>query len=72
VLEYVEKSKKNTAYGHKIFILPQDEIQVSNQIEDTYKKIKSLSFNEGCGEADCSWCNFSKNNKLKLSVIEDE
>jgi DNA helicase II / ATP-dependent DNA helicase PcrA len=72
VLEYVEKSKKNTAYGHKIFILPQDEIEVRNQIEDTYKKIKSLSFNEGCGEEDCSWCNFSKSNKLKLSVIEDD
>lgn len=72
VFEYVEKSKKNLAYGHKIFILPQDEIEVRNQIDNTYKKIKSLAFQEGCGEEDCSWCNFLKNNKLNLAIKKEE
>lgn len=67
VLEYVEKGKSN-AYGHKIFILPSDEAVVKSQIETSYTRIKNFEFEQGCGEPECKWCDFVKNNKVFINL----
>jgi DNA helicase-2/ATP-dependent DNA helicase PcrA len=65
IFEYVEKAENNP-YGHKIIILPDDELIVRQQIETVYQKIKQFEFSAGCGDKDCHWCNFVKDNNLLI------
>lgn len=46
----------------KIVILPEHVKIVTKQIEDVYAKIKRHEFTTGCGDKECEWCNFVKNN----------
>ena len=50
------------------FIVSNEEVDiVKNQISEVYSAIQSRSFEVGCGEEDCRWCNFVKYNKLDIS-----
>jgi DNA helicase-2/ATP-dependent DNA helicase PcrA len=69
VFEYVEKDE-NKPYGYKIIILPEDELKVKQQIESVYQKIKQFEFSVGCGDKDCHWCNFVKDNHLFIEQKE--
>lgn len=48
----------------KLMISPADMATVKHQILDSYTKIKQQQFNPGCGDKDCNWCNFVRNNNL--------
>lgn len=69
VFEYLEKGKANNN-SHKIIILPSDEEAVKAQIESSYKKIKNFEFEKGCGNEDCTWCSFAKNNSIIIKQLE--
>lgn len=71
VFEYIEKGKASS-YSHKIIILPSDEETVKGQIESSYKKIKNFEFETGCGNKDCTWCNFVRNNGVTINQLSDE
>ena len=63
IFEYVEKNE-DKPYGYKIIIVPEDEMIVRQQIETVFHKIKQFEFAEGCGDKDCHWCNFVKDNQI--------
>ncbi len=68
-LDFVEPdavTKKPTK--HKIFISPEDEQIVSNQVISSYAKIKNHEFSKGCGEEDCTWCTFVRYNYKPMEL----
>jgi DNA helicase II / ATP-dependent DNA helicase PcrA len=60
-IDFIQKDSKKNFSKHKIYIKPEEVNVVKLQIKDTYKKIMSHEFNPGCGEEDCQWCTFVKN-----------
>ena len=45
---------------------------MKGQITDTWAKIQDHDFYTGCGKPECSWCNFVKEHKLYVSLVEQE
>lgn len=69
--DYVEKAE--TDFKTVIIpILPEDKALVQEQIQDTYVKVKNFAFDKGCGEPECTWCNFAKANQLALKGVHQE
>lgn len=69
-LDFVEPdatTKKPTK--HKIFISPEDEEFVSNQLIESYGKIMKHEFSQGCGEEDCTWCTFVRYNYKPMELM---
>lgn len=72
-LDFVEpdaSTKKPTK--HKIFISPEDEEVVANQLIESYSKIMNHEFSKGCGEEDCTWCTFVRYNYKPMELISKE
>ncbi|MFN8417456.1 MAG: ATP-dependent DNA helicase [Cytophagaceae bacterium] len=44
---------------------------VRGQMKDSYQKIMNHEFTQGCGEEDCTWCNFVKYNFTNLDAIPE-
>jgi len=53
---------KGEYHKEKIVITPEAYSLVKEQIKDTYTKIKNMEFTQGCGKAECHWCDFVKSN----------
>ncbi len=51
-------------------ITSEDISTVTQQITDTWTKIQNHEFNKGCGKEDCHWCNFVKDNHLRIPLHE--
>lgn len=68
--DFIEPDKKNEYRKEKIVIAPQDTLQVTQQLTDTWHKIQAREFYTGCGKADCHWCNFVKTNNLAVALHE--
>ncbi len=66
--DFIEPDNKKNYRKQKIFISPQDEATVTQQITDTWAKIQNHEFYTGCGKENCHWCNFVKTNQLDISV----
>jgi len=72
-LDFVEPdTKKKLPTKHKIFITPDDELIVKNQIKDSYQRIMNHEFSVGCGKEDCSWCNFVRYSYNQIDIPEQE
>ncbi|MFH1005729.1 MAG: ATP-dependent DNA helicase [Bacteroidota bacterium] len=70
-IDFVEKyEKENDFVKKKIIVTKEDIVIVKNQIKDVYSKIMNHEFNQGCGEKDCYWCNFVKQNQSILLLEE--
>jgi len=60
-MDFVEKDSKTGGYKKtKILITKEDEDIVKGQIERTYEDIMNQRFDFGCGEDNCMWCEFIK------------
>jgi len=73
--DFVEPTESDPVYPkRKVRFPPEDERIVSEQIRSTWEKIHNRDFYTGCGDPDCSYCNFVKQNKLftKLHAPEPE
>ncbi len=70
--DFVEPDKKKNYRKEKLVISPADTATVTQQIISTWDKIKKHDFYTGCGESDCHWCNFVKDNKLAVALHEME
>ena len=71
-ISYLELDKKNL-YPIKNMEFEAKELQlVKDMIKDSWKKIQAHEFYEGCGEKDCSWCNFLKDNVVVDSLRDLE
>ncbi|MEM9990477.1 MAG: ATP-dependent DNA helicase [Bacteroidota bacterium] len=54
----------------KIELTQQDADFVSDLLQDTYRKIQAHDFHQGCGEANCVWCNFVRQNEALDSLSD--
>lgn len=61
-IQYLEPDEKGVFEGKEIRILPEETETVKKMIAMTYRNIMEHQFYEGCGEPDCSWCSFVKDN----------
>jgi DNA helicase II / ATP-dependent DNA helicase PcrA len=71
-ISYLEPDAKGAFTDKRIHFEPGDVAFVKNLIVDTYGKIMRQEFYEGCGEANCSWCNFLKNQQQVDSFADEE
>lgn len=69
--DFVEPDSKGEFIIEKIFITTEDVQQVNQQIAEVWKKIQQHDFYTGCGETDCEWCNFTKDNKIYIRLEEE-
>ncbi|WP_299248513.1 ATP-dependent DNA helicase [uncultured Cytophaga sp.] len=74
-LDFVEPdatTKQQTK--HKVFISPEDEQVVGEQVVETYTRIINHKFDTGCGKEDCTWCNFVRYNytPVEMQLSSDE
>ena len=66
--DFVEPDKKNEYQKKKIIITPSDIETVKQQLTEVWEKIRARDFYTGCGENDCTWCNFVKDNGLAIAL----
>jgi len=73
-MEFVEPSKKTGEFvRQKLVISPTDVATVKDQIKLVWTKIHNHEFQDGCGDANCTWCNFVKSNYgTEVELTEDE
>lgn len=70
-IDFVEKySAKKDFVKTKIPVSKEDIAVVKKQIKEVYTKIMNHEFTQGCGDTDCKWCNFVKNNQTILVTEE--
>ena len=66
-VDFLEPDRKKGTFSNWQYVVTQEDIDiVSQQIRDTFDKIKAYEFSTGCGEDDCRWCNFVTENELIL------
>ncbi len=62
-MDFVEKDKKTDTYNRKTLEIGSLDVDlVYDQLKTSYDKILNHEFEQGCGEDNCKWCNFVKNN----------
>jgi DNA helicase II / ATP-dependent DNA helicase PcrA len=69
--DFIEPDDKKQYQKEKIIITPEDLTTVTQQIVSTWEKIQIRDFYKGCGDSDCHWCNFVKDNKLAVDYEEE-
>jgi DNA helicase II / ATP-dependent DNA helicase PcrA len=70
VFQYVEPDDDGVYTSKEIVPTPDDIREVSTQIKDTWHKIQAHDFYTGCGDEECTWCNFTKEHSLYRELIE--
>ena len=61
-ISYLEPDLKTGEYPKRLISFePEDVVTVKKLIKETYSKIMRQEFYEGCGEDNCQWCSFLKN-----------
>jgi DNA helicase-2/ATP-dependent DNA helicase PcrA len=70
--DFVEPNAKDEFDVQKLLITAEEISTVKEQIVSTWEKIHHHEFYTGCGKPDCEWCNFTKENKIYTSLIEEE
>lgn len=72
-ISYLEPDlKKGDFPEHKITFEVEDVNMVKTLIKETYGKIMRQEFYQGCGEDNCQWCRFLKNQGQVDSFSEKE
>ncbi|HMP86584.1 MAG TPA: PD-(D/E)XK nuclease family protein, partial [Lacibacter sp.] len=70
--DFVEPDKKKQYRREKLTLTAADAETVTQQIVQVWQKIQERDFYTGCGNADCHWCNFAKDNQLAIALHEVE
>jgi DNA helicase-2/ATP-dependent DNA helicase PcrA len=70
--DFIEPDSKKRYLKEKVNISAADVTTVTQQITETWNKIKNREFYTGCGKADCMWCEFVKGNKLAIQLHFDD
>ncbi len=71
-ISYLEVDKKGVFPIKSIEYDPRETQLVKDMIVSSWKKIKAHEFYEGCGEKDCTWCNFLRDNVVVDSLVNRE
>jgi DNA helicase II / ATP-dependent DNA helicase PcrA len=70
--DFVEPDDRKVYHKRKVVITPEDITTVTQQITDTWQKIRNKEFYVGCGKKECHYCNFVKENNLQVALHEME
>lgn len=67
--DFIEKDEKKKGFIKVRLQVAKEEVHiVKSQIKTVYQKIMNHEFSEGCGDKDCEWCVFVKNNLNELPL----
>ncbi|WP_439882338.1 ATP-dependent helicase [Pontibacter sp. MBLB2868] len=66
--DFVQPNEQGELLKKKVVVTPEKETFVKNLIQSVYAKIKSHEFSEGCGDAQCKWCSFTRDHKFVKQV----
>jgi len=69
---YVDPDPSGQLATKKITISEEDYQLIGDLVVSTYQKIQAHDFYEGCGEKNCTWCNFVQKNVLVDSFTNAE
>jgi DNA helicase-2/ATP-dependent DNA helicase PcrA len=61
IMSFVEHDKYGEFRDQSFLVSMGEEEVVSNQMVDSYAKMKNHEFDVDCGRPNCTWCNFIKN-----------
>lgn len=70
--DFVEPDEQGKFHIERLHITAEEVQMVKQQIADVWEKIRQHDFYTGCGQPDCEWCNFVKDNKIYLRIDEEE
>ncbi len=71
-IEYLEPDKEGI-FLTKTLTLEDSDVKIMNElILDSYNKIKTHDFFEGCNRKSCKWCNFVKRNIMPDRMNDEE
>jgi DNA helicase-2/ATP-dependent DNA helicase PcrA len=65
---YLDPDKRGALVRQEITFELKDVHTLREKVKETYEKIKAHDFYEGCGEEDCHWCNFVREQKLGQDI----
>ncbi len=71
-ISYLEPDARGNYETKRIEYQPEDVAFVKGLITDTYTRIMHQEFYEGCGQDDCSWCRFLKQQQQVDSFADVE
>lgn len=73
IMDFVEPERKTDKFHREKYIVTKDDMEkVGAQISETWTKIQAHEFEKGCGEDDCPWCEFVRNDYvLDFELVED-
>lgn len=73
VMDFIEpESKTDNFIQQKIVVSPTDLDFVGDQIVDVWHKIQKHEFDHGCGDENCYWCNFVKNEYVQIDLDSEQ
>jgi DNA helicase-2/ATP-dependent DNA helicase PcrA len=57
--DFIEPDKETGEFHTAVVEVSEEDVAiVKDQIREVYARIRNKEFTQGCGEADCEWCNF--------------
>lgn len=59
VIDYAGHQESSEHLHLDINFNAEDEVQFLEIIRNAYQRIKQREFNQGCGDSNCRWCNFT-------------
>jgi len=72
-MDFIEPDRKTKEFHQTTYHVSPEHIEiVGDQIKSTWQGIQNHEFEKGCGEEDCYWCNFVKNDYIGSGMPEDE
>jgi len=72
IMSFVEADQYGKFFEEDYYISDGEVEIVSNQIKDTYQKMREYDFDVDCGDAKCAWCTFVKNDYVLPDEPDDE
>lgn len=70
-IAYLDPDRQGELVRQEIEFALQDVAAVRAMIQDTYQRIRAHDFYAGCGEDDCHWCNFVRDQQLGLHIYPE-
>ncbi len=73
LISWLDTDKRGVFPQDERHFSPDDIRWMEKTIQETYARIQARDFNEGCGKADCPWCNMHQWSTLSpFSGVEEE
>ncbi len=71
-IDCVEPDKNGDFKQFTLRVAQEDFEPFKNTVLDVWKRIKNHDFLTGCGQTDCSWCNFTRKTQNTADSFHDE